>query len=131
MASMLMEPRKAMDKKRLEKHRKRLEQEWQSIFQSIQRSRSAEADLEITNNIDEGDVAVNSYQKELSFTLQDSDAVRLKAIEVALNRFEKAHWGLCASCDEPIPEARLRAVPWATLCVCCFSRTETTEKNSV
>jgi len=108
-----------MDKKRLEKHRKRLEQEWQAIFQSIQRSRSAEADLEITGNIDEGDVAVNSYQNELSFALQDSDAVRLKAIEVALNRLEKAQWGLCATCDEPIPEARLRAVPWATLCVRC------------
>ena len=120
-----------MDKKRLEKYRRRLEQEWHAIFQSIQRSRCAEADLEISSNIDEGDVAVNSYQKELSFALQDSDAVRLKAIEVALNRLEKAQWGLCATCGEPIPEARLRAVPWATLCVRCQGRRETTKKNSV
>jgi len=114
-----------MDKKRLDKYRKRLEQERKAILESIQKSRSAEADLEVASNVDEGDVAVNSYQKELFFALQDSDAVRLKAVEDALNRLEKEGWGLCATCGEPIPIARLSAVPWATLCVCCQDRKET------
>ncbi len=38
----------------------------------------------------------------------------------------KASYGSCASCWEPIPIARLRAVPFATLCVPCQARSEAT-----
>ncbi len=28
-------------------------------------------------------------------------------------------YGICSNCGQPIPEKRLEAIPWATLCVTC------------
>ena len=39
------------------------------------------------------------------------EAARLKAVTDALRRIETGEWGLCANCQEPIPETRLDAVP--------------------
>jgi len=35
------------------------------------------------------------------------------------------HYGLCSACLEPIPLERLRALPFATMCVPCASERET------
>jgi RNA polymerase-binding transcription factor DksA len=43
----------------------------------------------------------------------------LERIEKALHRLEDGKYGVCAGCDEPIPEASLLAAPYATLCVVC------------
>jgi len=48
----------------------------------------------------------------------------LRQIDVALGRLQSGRYGLCAACAEPIPLARLQAVPFATLCVPCQSRSE-------
>ena len=73
---------------------------------------------------DEGDIAVESHLKGLISTLHDSESARLKAITEALRRIETEEWGLCANCQEALPEARLDAVPWATLCVRCQEESE-------
>jgi DnaK suppressor protein len=48
----------------------------------------------------------------------------LKQIDTALARLHAGRYGLCSSCSEAIPVARLRAVPFATLCVPCQTRRE-------
>jgi DnaK suppressor protein len=113
-----------MDKKRREKYRKRLQQERQAIMRSIENRRCAETDLELNGNIDEGDIAFNSHEKDIVFALQDSDSVRLKAVEDALDRLEEQEWGVCSHCNAPIPASRLNAVPWTTLCVRCQNQVE-------
>jgi DnaK suppressor protein len=42
---------------------------------------------------------------------------QLGQIEAALARIEDGSYGRCAICGKPIGEERLRAVPWATLCI--------------
>ncbi len=44
---------------------------------------------------------------------------RLARIQAALRRLEDEDFGLCADCGEPIPAARLLAMPESTLCVRC------------
>jgi len=46
-------------------------------------------------------------------------ARRLRAIELALERAEHGHFGICERCQGRIPATRLRAVPEATLCMHC------------
>jgi DnaK suppressor protein len=41
-------------------------------------------------------------------------------IQYALSRMELGIYGDCASCGEPIPEARLEAVPFAARCMDCL-----------
>jgi RNA polymerase-binding transcription factor DksA len=54
---------------------------------------------------------------------QREDAVReLAELDAALERLAAGTYGVCASCGKPIPLARLRLRPAATLCVPCASR---------
>jgi RNA polymerase-binding transcription factor len=48
----------------------------------------------------------------------------VQQIDAALARLRAGRYGSCASCGEAIPTPRLRAVPFATLCVPCQSRSE-------
>jgi RNA polymerase-binding transcription factor len=48
----------------------------------------------------------------------------LRQIDTALARLHAGRYGFCSSCSDPIPVARLRALPFATLCVPCQERDE-------
>ncbi len=41
----------------------------------------------------------------------------LKDVDRALVRISKGKYGLCEQCGKPIAEDRLKAMPWATLCI--------------
>ena len=43
----------------------------------------------------------------------------LNGILGALQRLDLGSYGVCASCGQPIPEARLEALPYAVNCVAC------------
>ncbi|GAB4536766.1 MAG: TraR/DksA family transcriptional regulator [Anaerolineae bacterium] len=60
--------------------------------------------------------------KELSL-LQNSERV-LAQVEAALLRFEQGVYGVCERCGQQIDPARLKALPYATLCMACQQRTE-------
>ena len=51
-------------------------------------------------------------------TLQQVQA-QLAKLEFALSRIGSPDFGLCSECDNPIPAARLKAMPGATRCVNC------------
>jgi hypothetical protein len=47
------------------------------------------------------------------------DEEKLRFIDEAMARLEVDKYGICLGCGEPIPVARLRAIPFATYCVDC------------
>lgn len=52
--------------------------------------------------------------------------VRIAGLQGAIQRLalDPESFGLCTSCDEPIPERRLLLVPWCERCVACESQRE-------
>ena len=48
----------------------------------------------------------------------------LRAVEAAIARLADGTYGICEACEEEIPEPRLRAIPWASLCVGCQQEAE-------
>ncbi|HEV2387996.1 MAG TPA: TraR/DksA family transcriptional regulator [Candidatus Acidoferrales bacterium] len=68
---------------------------------------------------DEGGQASWAQMEHLAFTALEQEQKTLREIEAALNRMDRGSYGVCESCGEPIPEARLRALPWARYCVKC------------
>jgi DnaK suppressor protein len=50
---------------------------------------------------------------------------RLLRLESALRRVDDADFGECENCGEPIPAARLLAMPESTLCVRCAEQMQT------
>jgi len=63
----------------------------------------------------EEDQAQLSHDEFISLRLNSLDYVQLKLIEEALDRIEAGDYGICLSCEEPIPAKRLQALPWQVL----------------
>jgi len=53
----------------------------------------------------------------------------LDEIEEALGRLSEGQYGICEDCGDEIPERRLKALPWARLCVRCADRSQTVLSN--
>ena len=63
------------------------------------------------------DVATDMYDREFNLSLASNDREMLQKIEAALLRIDKGTFGLCLKTGKRIPEARLRAVPYAEYCL--------------
>jgi DnaK suppressor protein len=55
--------------------------------------------------------------REVDETLEENASRMIVEIDEALERISAGTYGLCAKCGGAIPEERLAAVPYATLCV--------------
>jgi RNA polymerase-binding transcription factor DksA len=69
----------------------------------------------------------NAHQWEESDIRDDLDSQatgELGQVNRALARLDAGEYGLCMECEEPIPEARLKALPYATLCIQCAEEAE-------
>ena len=69
----------------------------------------------------------NAQLWEVSDSRDDLDsqaATELDQVNQALARLDAGDYGLCADCEEPIAEARLKALPYATLCIQCAEEAE-------
>jgi DnaK suppressor protein len=64
-----------------------------------------------------GDMASGTYDRELDEGLEEGAQETLRRVEAALKRIDDGTYGVCAVCGKPIGEERLRAIPWATLCI--------------
>lgn len=73
---------------------------------------------------DEADQAGQSLEKELIFEVSDNERLALDQIEGALRKMDKGTYGLCESCQKPIPRIRLKAVPFARYCINCQASAE-------
>ena len=70
------------------------------------------------------DTATETYDRELDYTLEENSEHVLAEIQAALKRIEEGTYGVCSNCGKPIPEERLEALPWATLCIDCQRQRE-------
>ena len=70
------------------------------------------------------DTATETVDREIDYTLEESDGRLLQAIEDALARIEAGTYGTCVNCGAQIAPERLEAMPWATLCIDCKRKEE-------
>ena len=63
------------------------------------------------------DVATDMYDREFNLSLASNDREMLQKIDAALARIAKGTFGLCLKTGKRIPEARLKAVPYAEYCL--------------
>jgi len=71
--------------------------------------------------------SVDDFVQEMDFALMAMKAESLGKIDEAIRRLETGVYGVCAECGTEIAEARLKALPFATLCVTCQEREESRE----
>ncbi len=78
---------------------------------------------------DLGDIAADDIMCRKMEALNQHETNRLRSIESALARLKNGRYGICLSCGKTIPLDRLRAIPYAVLCVGCKSGQEDSRKR--
>lgn len=65
------------------------------------------------------EAAIELENEEVKEELDREAREELEQIYQALDRIKIGTYGLCLSCQQPIPAKRLEAVPFATECIQC------------
>ena len=93
--------------------------EIKSIAQETSKSpREASGDLS-AYTVHMADMAADTYERELSTNLVSSEQEVLYQIDDALKRIDDGSFGVCQQCNKRIVMSRLKAVPYAPLCISC------------
>ena len=73
--------------------------------------------LRIENAADPFDQIQASVERDLLVGLLNRDAQLRDDLRRAFDMIETGSYGRCEDCEQTIPAARLRAIPWARCCV--------------
>jgi RNA polymerase-binding protein DksA len=68
------------------------------------------------------DDASEAFEQAKELALHQNAKQVLAQVTYALDRFEQGTYGSCDRCGEEIDPARLKALPYATLCLHCQQR---------
>jgi DnaK suppressor protein len=68
-----------------------------------------------------GEGGTSNVDRELDLVLSAQARAAAAEIDRALAKIQAGTYGLCEQCGQPIPDARLQALPQAALCVACKS----------
>jgi DnaK suppressor protein len=121
-----------MDKKTLERFKKRLLAEKEKIIGGINNltkenlsNSQADASGDLSHySTHMADVGSDSFERELALGLVSNEQEFLYKIDEALRSIDKGTYGNCETCSKPIKEARLNALPFAKLCISCQEKLE-------
>jgi RNA polymerase-binding protein DksA len=81
-------------------------------------------DLAVGQDQHLADIATETVDREIDYTLEEHDERMLGDIDAALKRIEDGTYGVCVTCGAQISPERLEAMPWATLCIDCKRKEE-------
>ena len=102
-------------KKRLEAEREQLLSILEQHQQERENIRLSEASAERSPDPSSADGGSMAFELEKELTLDENTRHLLNQIEHALVLIKKKKYGNCENCGEPIPVARLEALPYATM----------------
>jgi DnaK suppressor protein len=111
------------DKERFEVLKSMLEDRRREIQDKLRSLRETLPIVDATVR-DAEEQSVDDFVQEMDFALMEMKAESLGKIDEAIRRLESGVYGVCAECGGEIAEARLKALPFATLCVTCQEREE-------
>ena len=112
-----------------EEFRGRLLEERQRVVDAIEylhheNPGSLEDEEEMPSDNHLAETATLTLDREIDYSLEENSTGVLKAIDAALARIDEGTFGTCERCGQPIPEERLEALPYATLCIDCKRKAE-------
>lgn len=86
-------------------------------------SRDASGDLS-TMPIHLADIGTDNFEQDFSLGLIENEEQELVEINAALVRLDDGKYGSCETCSTVISKERLKAVPYARLCISCKRKEE-------
>ena len=106
------------------KQKQRLIERRQEMLGRVERTHKHihERDERVSANFSEQSVEMESQQ--LIMSLDAEGRSELRAIDAALERIEEGTYFECRRCGGEISDARLKALPYADLCIDCAKTSE-------
>ena len=65
------------------------------------------------------DVGTDNYERDFTIELIQNGEESVRSIDTALEKIEEGAFGVCELCAKKINKERLKAVPYAKLCIDC------------
>jgi len=103
-----------------ESYRRALEAELSSLRAGLENP----GIFEMPAVIDEMETSTIEHERHVALDTRSRKASMLTEVNDALTRFRAGAYGLCEECQEPISPSRLKALPWARLCLRCQEEQE-------
>jgi DnaK suppressor protein len=88
------------------------------------RTQAGNADAKAPLINDSSEVPGGNVEGELDLALTQLRGEMLQRVAAALTRLDEGNYGFCVECEGDIPEARLKAMPFAIRCRNCESAKE-------
>lgn len=106
-----------MDKKKLDYFRVVLLKQREQVLNGGLLSNSEDLHISEEDLSDETDLATSMINQQISCSIRDRELVKLRRIDMALERISEGTYGHCEECEEEIGNKRLENQPWAELCI--------------
>jgi DnaK suppressor protein len=114
----------AYSQKELEELRERLlaeQVELQEQLATIEEQSFATSQSDISGEVsfdeENADAGTFTFERERDLSIENNVRDLLGKIDRALARMDDGTYGICARCGKPIEKARLKALPYADLCI--------------
>jgi DnaK suppressor protein len=108
----------ARDRERYQVLKTMLEERHREIQDKLRTLRET-LPAEVAEVKDPEEQSVNDFVRDVELALIEMTSETLGQIDEAMHKLEAGTYGVCANCGAEIAEARLKAVPFATLCRAC------------
>lgn len=104
-------------RKRLDTEREELLGQYADIEESTFGGNQSELSGEVAFDEEYADAGTATFERERDLSLANNIRDLLDKIEKALIRIDEGTFGICTRCGRPIEKARLKALPYASLCI--------------
>ena len=80
--------------------------------------------IRINQVADPLDMTQEAAARDVAVQLLDRESALARRLRSAIDRIDDGSYGMCLRCDEEIALRRLKAIPWAELCIGCQEKAD-------
>jgi RNA polymerase-binding protein DksA len=102
---------------RLSEERDHLETQLASIVEESFAATQSDMSGDVGLDDESADAGTATFEREKDLSIENNVRDLLRKIDGALKRMDEKTYGLCVRCGRPIEKARLKALPYAELCI--------------
>jgi DnaK suppressor protein len=119
MAGKITHSKKELDelRQRLEAERAELQVQLTTIEETSFATSQSDISGEVSFDEENADAGTFTFERERDLSIENNVRDLMGKIDRALARMGGSTYGICSRCGKPIEKARLKALPYADLCI--------------
>ena len=89
--------------------------------------------IRIQQHADPVDMTQEAAERDVAVQILDRESALARRLRSAIDRIDDGSYGICLQCEEEIAPKRLKAIPWAELCIQCQEKADgfTTQRQRI